>query len=65
MPPSPFRDPHAVIFTARSSHEVRFATVGRSGSKIILVIHVERGARDRIVSARRADQAERDAYLDG
>jgi len=33
--------------------------------RVLYVVHVERGARDRIISARAAERAERDVYQSG
>lgn len=33
--------------------------------RVLYVVHVERGSRDRIISARTAERAERDVYQSG
>lgn len=41
----------------------RFAAIGRSGrTRVLFVVHCERGERLRIISARRATRREREAY---
>ncbi len=56
-------DPHAVV-VEDSIHPERVATIGLSAkARILYVVHVERGDRDRIISARRATREERLAYF--
>jgi uncharacterized DUF497 family protein len=51
---------------AHSSEEDRFLTVGRSiRRRLLIVAHVERGDRIRIISARELTRSERDAYEEG
>jgi len=48
---------------AHSQQERRLITIGRSHeSKILVVVHTERGDNIRIISARRANKKERQAY---
>ena len=47
----------------RSAGEERLATIGHSDrGALIVVVHVERGSRTRIISARRATRRERRRY---
>ena len=56
-------DPRALFFQDRSAAEERFRVVGLSAStRVLLVVLVERGERDRIISAREASRAERSLY---
>ena len=56
------QDPHAAYLDA-SAHEQRFAAIGLSPAvRLLYVVHVERGERDRIVSARLATASEVDFY---
>jgi len=60
-----FDDPLSttVIDPDHSLQEERLVIFGRSsGSRILAVMHTERGERIRVVSAREATRAERDAY---
>ena len=60
-----FDDPLSttVIDPDHSLTEERLVIFGRSsGGRILAVMHTERGARIRIISAREATRAERDAY---
>ncbi len=46
--------------------EERFAAIGLSAAaRALYVVHVERGPRDRIISARLATNPERDLYASG
>lgn len=57
-----FADPHAVYLDDGSGTE-RMVVIGASiRDRILYVVHVERGERDRLISARRAESAERDVY---
>ncbi len=57
-----FADPLAV-FLDDGSDEDRVAVVGLSADgRALWVVHVERGQRDRIISARRANATERALY---
>jgi len=59
------QDPHAVYLDASTAAEERFAAIGFSaGARLLFVVHVERGERDRIVSARIATPAEQGIYSD-
>lgn len=60
-----FGDPLAgtILDPRYSLEEQRFVTIGHSaGGSLIVVIHVERDDRTRIVSARRATRRERRRY---
>jgi uncharacterized DUF497 family protein len=55
-------DPDAVIL-GDPLHTDRFALIGASTSgRVLYVVHIERGVRDRIISARRATKAEEITY---
>jgi uncharacterized DUF497 family protein len=57
-----FADPLAVYIDDGSGTD-RMVVIGTSvRERVLFVVHVERGARDRIISARRARPAERDVY---
>jgi uncharacterized protein len=57
-----FADPHAVYLDDGSGTE-RMVVIGASiRDRVLYVVHVERGERDRIISARRASIVERDVY---
>lgn len=63
-----FLDPHASIFDDPDGdeEEARFLLVGVSaGARLLVVVHVERGERLRIISARRATRAEQRAKDEG
>ena len=60
-----FDDPLSTTVTDpdHSLREVRLVIFGRSsGARMLAVMHTERGDRIRIISAREATRAERDAY---
>lgn len=60
-----FADP-AVVFVDDGSGTGRFAAIGMSvRARVLCVVHVERGDRDRIISARRASSAEETLYVQG
>lgn len=57
-----FADPSAVYLDDGSSTN-RTVVIGTSlRERLLYVVHVERGERDRIISARAAKQPERDVY---
>ncbi len=63
-----FLDPHASLFDDPDSNvdEARFLLVGVSaGTRLLVVVHVERGKHLRIISARRATRAEQRAKGEG
>ena len=63
-----FLDEHATVFDDpdRASSESRFLLVGLSAaSRMLIVVHVERADRIRIISARRATPRERRAVEGG
>jgi hypothetical protein len=60
-----FADPFAVYLDDGSGIG-QLVVIGASvRDRVLYVVHVERGARDRIVSARPASTAERDVYETG
>jgi uncharacterized DUF497 family protein len=61
------QDPHAVYFEdAGSDSEERLTAIGMSASaRALCVVVVERGERDRIISARLATATERRLYSEG
>jgi len=60
-----FADPFAVYLDDGSGID-RMVVIGTSlRDRVLYVVHVERGSRDRIISARRANRAERDVYETG
>jgi uncharacterized DUF497 family protein len=62
---SVFADPLAIYFDDGSS-EGRMVVIGTSlRERVLFVVHVERGERDRIISARRATTREREVYETG
>jgi uncharacterized protein len=63
-----FADPlHVVIGDPRHSHgEARFVLFGRSNTgRLLAVMHMERGASTRLISARKATPRERRQYERG
>jgi uncharacterized DUF497 family protein len=60
-----FADPFAVYLDDGSGMG-RMVVIGTSlRERILFVVHVERGDRDRIISARRATSGEREVYETG
>jgi len=60
-----FADPHA-IYLDDGSGTNRMVVIGTSlRERVLFVVHVERGDRDRIISARAATGPERDVYETG
>jgi uncharacterized DUF497 family protein len=60
-----FADPAAVYLEDGSGTD-RMVVVGTSlRDRVLYVVHVERGRRDRIISARPATRAEREVYESG
>lgn len=60
-----FADPFAVYFDDGSGIG-RMVVIGTSlRERVLFVVHVERGERDRIISARRATVGEREVYESG
>jgi uncharacterized DUF497 family protein len=60
-----FADPAAVYLDDGSGTD-RMVVVGTSlRDRVLYVVHVERGRRDRIISARQASRVERDVYESG
>jgi uncharacterized DUF497 family protein len=59
-------DPKAVFLADDSGSEQRLVAIGMSKqTRILFVMHVERGQRDRIISARVATRAEETLYEQG
>lgn len=59
-------DPRAVYVDAGEDVEPRFAAIGMSAAtRLLFVVHVERGERDRIISARLATADEETLYTKG
>jgi uncharacterized DUF497 family protein len=60
-----FADPYAVYLDDGSGTN-RMVVIGTSlRERVLFVVHVERGERDRIISARSATGAEHDVYETG
>jgi uncharacterized DUF497 family protein len=60
-----FADPSAVFLDDGSGTD-RMVVIGTSlRDRLLYVVHVERGRRDRIISARPANRQERDVYQSG
>jgi uncharacterized DUF497 family protein len=60
-----FADPAAVYLDDGSGTD-RMVVIGTSlRERVLYVVHVERGQRDRIISARPATRGERDVYESG
>ena len=60
-----FEDPHALDAPDLETHE-RFVILGRSRlSRMLFVVHCERGRRVRIISARVASRAQERLYEEG
>jgi uncharacterized protein len=60
-----FADPFAV-FLDDGSGSGRMVVIGASlRERVLFVVHIERGERDRIISARRATPREREVYESG
>jgi uncharacterized DUF497 family protein len=60
-----FADPWAVYLDDGSATD-RVVVIGTSiRERVLCVVHLERGVRDRIISARRATRPERDVYESG
>lgn len=60
-----FADPHSITISDpdHSVGEARFVLIGRSAvQRILVVIHLERGERIRLISARLAARRERGTY---
>lgn len=60
-----FADPMALYLDDGSGTE-RMVVIGTSlRERLLFIVHVQRGVRDRIISARKAGPAEREAYENG
>lgn len=60
-----FADPHSITISDpdHSDGEERFVLIGRSAVKrLLIVVHLERGERIRLISARLAASRERRSY---
>lgn len=57
-----FLDPFYLLGDASANGELRDFALGYSLSRILLVVHVERGRRTRIISAREATSSEVKLY---
>ncbi len=56
-------DPNAIFLADGSGDEERLVAIGMSKqSRMLFVVHVVRGQRDRIISARAATRAEESLY---
>jgi uncharacterized protein len=56
----------AALFLEDPLHSDRFHVIGMSGqARVLFVVHVERGQRERIISARLATAAEEALYAQG
>jgi hypothetical protein len=58
------RDPFAIeLLDDREAYgEDRFVLIGMTGARVLVVVHVDRGQRHRIISARKAEPNESRAY---
>jgi len=61
-----FRDPFAIeLLDERADYgEERYILIGMSENGVLVVIYTERGPRNRIISARRAEPNERRHYYE-
>ena len=60
-----FADPHSITIPdpEHSIEEARFVLIGRSAiRRLLVVVHLERGERIRLISARLATRRERQIY---
>lgn len=57
-----FDDPNLLEMFDDASDEERFRAVGRVGTAVYVVVYTERGAKIRIISARKATNREEKAY---
>mgnify|MGYP001558170351 CR=1 FL=1 len=60
-----FADPFAVFLDDGSGHGPMLVIGTSLRERVLCVVHVQRGDRDRIISARRATTGERDVYEAG
>ena len=59
-------DPRAVFLEDDSGSEARVVAIGMSEqARVLFVVHVERGVRDRLISARLATVGEEVLYAEG
>lgn len=59
-------DPNAMFLADDAGTEQRLIAIGMSEQmRILFVVHIERGQRDRIISARVATRAEETLYEQG
>ncbi len=61
-----FADPDVVIFdvTRKEDGEARLKAIGRIAGRLYTVVHTQRGAVRRLISARRANAKEERSYGD-
>ena len=57
-----FDDPHAILEPDDDPDEDRWKCIGMTAANLVVVIHVERDTRIRIISARKAEKHEQDQY---
>jgi uncharacterized DUF497 family protein len=58
-----FRDDNYIeVYEDREDDEDRWRVTGRVGETVLVVVYTERNGMERIISARRADREERNAY---
>jgi hypothetical protein len=60
-----FADPMAVYLDDGSGTETMVVIGASLRDRILYVVHVVRGHRDRIISARESDRGEREVYMTG
>ena len=57
-----FDDPNAVFEPDDEPNEERWQIIGMTRSGLLFVVSTERGERERIITARRAEKHEQDRY---
>jgi uncharacterized protein len=58
-----FTDLNAIEFLDEAAEEERWRMLGKAGSTILMVVYTERRDHIRLISARKADKREQEAYL--
>ena len=58
-----FDDPIAIDELDEGEDEERFQRIGMASGRLLLVVYALRGRRNRIISARRANNHEQDKYI--
>ena len=58
-----FNDNDRLVYSSNQNEETRYLTIGKAFQAIISVVYTTRDLIIRIISARRASQEERQAYL--